>query len=268
MSMRDLLDQLGHGQADDPTEAARRAMRPKLVRRFYASTSVSEEHGGFSVLLDGKPIKTPARRTLAVPGPVLARAVAAEWEAQSADIDPANMPLTRLVNTIIDGVGPAPAPVAAEVAKYLGSDLLFYRADSPEGLVERQAGEWDPIIEWAHWELNARFILSAGISFVPQPEPALAHARAAIPEDPWLLGPVHSMMTLTGSALLALAVLLGRVDVETAWRAAHVDEDWNIEHWGTDELALKRRKFRHAEMLAAATVIEAIMPGRGAKHLS
>ena len=139
--------------------------------------------------------------------------------------------------------------------KYLASDLVCYRASSPRGLVERQARHWDPILDWAREALDADFALGEGVVYVAQPQAALAAARAAIPTDPWRLGAVHAATTLTGSALLALALANGRLTVEEAWQAAHVDEDWNMEQWGRDEAALERRAFRFAEMQAAATVL-------------
>jgi chaperone required for assembly of F1-ATPase len=145
--------------------------------------------------------------------------------------------------------------VAEEVAKYLGSDLLFYRAGMPEGLVARQAQRWDPILAWAHRVLGAHFMLVEGVVFVPQPDAAIAAARAAIPADPWRLGAVSSITTLTGSGLLALALDHGQIDTDAAWAAAHVDEDWQMEHWGRDDVALARRAYRFGEMQAAATVL-------------
>jgi chaperone required for assembly of F1-ATPase len=168
------------------------------------------------------------------------------------------MPLTRLANSIIDGVVDAPQPVADDIAKYLASDLLFYRADQPDRLVARQAQAWDPLLVWAREVLGARFVLAEGVVFVRQADQALAAARAAIPADPWQLGALSSITTLTGSALLALALLRGRIDVDEAWAAAHVDEDWNMELWGRDELALQRRAFRFSEMQAAATMLWAM----------
>ena len=253
--MRDLFEEIFAHQPLDPTEAARRGMRPHLRRRFYARAEVAEGEGGFAVLLDGRPVKTPARRTLAAPTRGLAEALAAEWEAQRDVVDPAKMPLTRLANSIIDGVADAPAAVAAEAEKYLASDLVCYRAEGPDGLVARQAGAWDPVIAWAREALGARFVVAAGMVFVVQPDAALAAARAALPRDPWRLGAFHAVTTLTGSALIALAVLNGRLGVEEAWRAAHVDEDWNMDFWGRDELALERRAARYAEMQAACLVL-------------
>jgi chaperone required for assembly of F1-ATPase len=192
---------------------------------------------------------------LVLPSRALAEAVAAEWEAQRDAIDPAAMPLTRLANTIIDGVSEARAPVAAEVEKYLGSDLVFYRAEEPAGLVALQARHWDPVLDWAHETGGVRFMLAAGVMFVAQLPSAVAAMRATFPDDPWRLGAVHVMTTLTGSALIALAVMHGRLTPEEAWAAAHVDEDWNISQWGRDALALERRAFRWEEMRAAATVL-------------
>ena len=253
--MRDPADDPEVGQPTDPNAAARRAMRPPLRRRFYETATAQAGEGGFAVRLDGKPVRTPARRLLAAPSQALAVALAAEWQTQAELIDPAMMPLTRLANAIIDGVAAAPHAVAAEVAKYLGSDLVLYRADAPERLVERQARHWDPIVAWAHESLGARFVPADGVVLVRQPEGALAAGAAAIPSDPWRLGAVHSITTLTGSALIALAVAHGRLAAEPAWEAAHVDEDWNMERWGRDALALQRRGFRFAEMRAAATVL-------------
>jgi chaperone required for assembly of F1-ATPase len=165
------------------------------------------------------------------------------------------MPLTRLANAIIDGVADASLPVAAEIAKYLASDLVFYRATSPPGLVERQARHWDPILDWARQALGADFKLGEGVVHVAQPEAALAAARAAIPEEPWRLGAVHAITTLTGSALIALAMARGALSADAAWQAAHVDEDWNMAQWGCDEMAMARRDFRLAEFSTAATVL-------------
>jgi chaperone required for assembly of F1-ATPase len=207
------------------------------------------------VLLDGRAVKTPAGGTLAAPSRALAQAIAAEWDAQGERIDPATMPLTRLANTIIDGVAPDPGPVADEIVKYLGSDLVCYRADTPEGLVRLQGRNWDPILMWAREELGARLVLTEGVVFVEQPQHAVAAARKAIPSDPWRLGAVNLITTLTGSGLIALAIAAKRLSVDEAWAAAHVDEDWNMDFWGHDELAMQRRATRFVDMQAAGTVL-------------
>ena len=252
--MRDIFTDIFAGERVDPIEASRRNMRPPLPRRFYGAATIDESDGGFRVLLDGRPARTPARNTLTAPTHALAQAIAAEWQAQAETIDPATMPLTRLANSILDGVAAAPEPVAAEIEKYLGSDLLFYRAEGPQGLLERQAQHWDPILDWARETLDARFVLAQGVVYTAQPQAALAKACAIIPRDPWRLGAIHSITTLTGSALIALAMLEGVLTTEDAWQAAHVDEDWNMDQWGRDEIALARRARRLAEFEAAATV--------------
>jgi chaperone required for assembly of F1-ATPase len=256
--MRDLFESIFPDEPLDPTEAARRAMRPQLRRRFYQRAEVEDAEDEFRVLLDGRPMKTPARRTLAAPSRTLAQQLAAEWDAQRDVIDPVKLPLTRLANSIIDGVIDAPSAVALEVERYLACDLVFYRAGGPAGLVMRQAKAWDPVLAWAREAMGARFLLAEGIVFVTQPAQALAAASAAIPKHPWRLGAVHTITTLTGSALIALALAHGALSVDAAWAAAHVDEDWNMEFWGRDELALEQRAARLSELQAAAAVLAAI----------
>jgi chaperone required for assembly of F1-ATPase len=250
--MRELFDIM---PPENPIKAAQRDARPALRRRFYEGATAVPISTGYAVRLDDKPIRTPARRVLAAPTLALAEAIAAEWQAQQDVVDPAKMPLTRLANAIVDGVADAPLPVAEEIAKYLGSDLLFYRAGSPPGLVERQARHWDPILDWARQALGADFKLGEGVVYVAQPQAALAAARATIPEEPWRLGAVHSITALSGSALIALAIARGALAADAAWQAALVDEDWNMAQWGRDEMAMARRDFRFAEFQAAATVL-------------
>jgi chaperone required for assembly of F1-ATPase len=252
--MRELFEDVFGNDPLDPMESARRNMRPNLRKRVYERATVSDD-APFALLLDGRGVKTPAGGTLAAPTRALGEAIAAEWNSQGERIDPATMPLTKLANTIIDGVAPNPEPVVEEVAKYLGSDLVCYRADAPDGLVASQAQHWDPVLAWARDTHGARFMLSEGVMFVAQPEAAVAAVRAAIPSDPWRLGAVHLITTLTGSALIALAVAGGELSVDDAWAAAHVDEDWNMKLWGRDELALERRASRFADMQAAGTVL-------------
>lgn len=256
--MREIFEDAWKNEPLDPTEAARRALRPKLRERFYRAAEARAHDDGFVIVLDGRPVRTPARKALAFPVRDLAEAAASEWAAQKDAIDPFSMPLTRLANAIIDGVVDNPAPVAQEIEKFLGTDLLYYRAARPPGLVARQSEAWDPVLAWARASLGAQFILSEGIVFVEQPEQALMRARTAVPADPWRLGAVHAMTTLTGSALLALAVAAERLSVGEAWEAAHVDEDWNMERWGEDPLVLERRAFRWAEMQAAGKVVACV----------
>jgi chaperone required for assembly of F1-ATPase len=227
--------------------------RPK---RFYRAVSVDGAAPAFRVLLDGKPIRTPARRELSLPTRALAEAVAAEWEAQGDHIDPASMPLTRLVNSVLDGVAGREAEVRAEIAKYAASDLLCYRAEAPAELVRRQGQAWDPVLAWAHEALGARLVLGQGIAPVTQPPAAGAAIERALGGlDAFALAAHHVMTTLTGSALLALAHAGARLTAEEAWAAAHVDEDWQIGQWGEDAEAAARRAGRWEEMQAASRLL-------------
>ncbi|MGD0331675.1 MAG: ATP12 family protein [Xanthobacteraceae bacterium] len=241
---------------ENAVEAVRRATRPVLRRRFYGKAGTAAAGESFAVRLDDKPVHTPAGRILAAPTLALAEAIAAEWDGQRDTINPAKMPLTRLANVIIDGVSDRPGPVAAEIQKYLATDLVCYRAAAPPGLVDRQARHWDPIVVWTHDALGAHLRVGEGVIHVVQPEAALAAAGAAIPDDPWRLGAVHTVTTLTGSALIALALLHARLTADEAWQAAHVDEDWNMAQWGRDEIALSRRAFHFTELQAAALVLQ------------
>ena len=256
--MRELFEDDSGEQPGDPNELARKAARPILRNRFYKTVEVAEVPEGFAISLDGKTLRTPARRALAVPRRPIAEALRDEWDAQTDVIDPSRMPLSRLVNSIIDGVTDRCEEVAADVIKYLGSDLLFYRAEGPDGLVARQAAAWDPIVRWAADELGARFVLAQGVVHVAQPDHALTAARKAMPSDPWRVGALHSVTSLTGSALLSLALMHDVCDGAAIWAAAHLDEDWNLETWGFDDLAAARRAARETEFKAAALVLKAM----------
>jgi len=253
--MRDIFTEIFEGEPVDPMVSARRGAKAQLRKRFYERAHIGEGEGGFAVLLDGKPVMTPARRALAAPSRALAEAIATEWNLQADVIDPEKMPLTRLANVAIDAVAAAPRPVAGEIEKYLGSDLIVYRADGPEGLIERQSLLWDPVLGWARDELGARFVLAQGVMPVAQPREAIAAAARAIPSEPWRLTAAASVTALTGSGLLALALSAGAFDADAVWAAAHVDEDWQMSQWGRDEVALQRRAAREAEFRAAALVL-------------
>jgi chaperone required for assembly of F1-ATPase len=254
--MRELFDEVAGKSPLDPEEAVRRATRVPRRQRFYARAGVIEAPDGFVITLDDKPVRTPSGRILAAPNREIADGIVAEWDGQQETIDPLTMPLTRLANSIIDAVVDRVEAVTDDVAKYFGSDLMFYRAGHPEALVAREAAQWDPIVFWAAEALGAHFILAEGIVHVRQPDTAIAAARAALPTDPWSIAALHVVTTLTGSALLALALMRGVIDQDQAWAAAHVDENWNIEKWGGDEEVAARRAARLVDFRAAATVLK------------
>jgi chaperone required for assembly of F1-ATPase len=256
--MRELFDEVSGNSPLDPEEAVRRTTRRPQRKRFYASTGVVEAPGGFAITLDGKPIRTPSGHQVVAPAREIADAIAAEWEVQQEIINPLTMPLTRFANSVVDAVGDRIEAVTEDIAKYFQSDLLFYRAGHPDALVAREAALWDPVLFWAADALGAHFILAEGIVHVRQPGSAVAAARAALPKDPWSIAALHVITTLTGSALLALALLRGAIDPDHAWAAAHVDEDWNIDKWGADEEVAARRATRSVDFRAAAGILKAL----------
>ncbi len=239
-------------------EAARRSARAVQRKRFYTSAEIGEADGGHTVTLDGKPIRTPSGRIVILPVPSLAEEIAAEWNAQNDTIDPLTMPLTRFANSVVQGVIDDAEAVADDVAKYFGSDLLFYRAGHPQGLVAREAAHWDPVLFWAAESLGAHFILAEGVVHVRQPEQAVVAARAALPGDPWAIAALHVITTVTGSALLGLALFHHVIDQDQAWAAAHVDEDWNAEQWGMDEEMAARKAAKLVDFNAAVRVLKAL----------
>jgi chaperone required for assembly of F1-ATPase len=193
-------------------------------------------------------VKTPLKRALVMPGEAMARAVAEEWDAQETHVDPMAMIITRLANTAIDRVAGDEARIVDEIVQFSASDMVCYRADTPDSLVGRQGAQWDPVLDWAHQTLGCRFICVAGVMHQAQPDTSLEKLREALSaESPWRLTAIHNMTTLTGSALVAVMTGAGALDAEAAWAAAHVDEDWQIEQWGEDKEAQCRRALRKAD---------------------
>lgn len=245
--------------ANDPSSAGTPAAasatpsdRPRM-KRFYTAAGVEPAgEGQWRIVLDGRPVRTPGRRPVEIANRDLAEAVAAEWQAQGAFIDPVSMPLVRLVNSALDGVEPNKAAVAAEIVKYAGSDLLCYRADSPAALVALQGDIWDPLLAWVREEIGAAFILSEGIIHVTQPPRSLEAVAKALPDDALRLAALNLATTLSGSSVIALALWRGRLTAEEAWRAAHVDEEVQETMWGVDAEAMERRAARFRDFAAAA----------------
>jgi chaperone required for assembly of F1-ATPase len=205
-------------------------------------------------------VKTPGKALLVLPTEAAAELVAKEFAAQIETLDLASMPVYRLVNTAIDGVASDPQAVVEDILRFSSSDMLCYRADGPHTLVQRQNEAWDPVLDWARATLGARLLLAEGVIHVEQPREAIAAIGVHLNQrsEPLKLAALHVMTSLTGSALLALAVDFRELDAETAWQAAHVDEDFQAEHWGQDAVALARRASRKRDMIAAAKLIEAI----------
>jgi chaperone required for assembly of F1-ATPase len=245
-------------ETSPPSSATEPARKPSLPKRFYSQVTTKDEGGGLaSLLLDSKPVRTPGKAPLVLPNAALAEAVAEEWRGQGARIDPETMPLTKLANSIIDGVSGREAAVRDDILKYAASDLLCYRAEGPKGLVALQTRHWDPVVAWAKRDLGVPLHLAEGVMHVGQPQASLdAIGDRLAGFDAWSLAALHVMTGLTGSALLALAVGLGRLAPEAAWTAAHVDEDWQISQWGEDEEAKRRRMSRQRDFDASARMLE------------
>jgi chaperone required for assembly of F1-ATPase len=245
--MREHFDEIAGQSETNPMEAARRSSRAVQRKRFYTDVGVGEADGGYTVTLDGKPIKTPSGRTVVVPARALAEMIAAEWNAQGEFIEPLTMPLTRFANSVVQGVVDQTDAVKDDVAKYFASDLLFYRAGHPEGLVAREAAHWDPILFWARDALGAHFILAEGVMHVRQPDAAIAAARGALPADPWMIAALH--------------VITGVIDAQQVWAAAHVDEDWNAEKWGVDDEVAARKAAKLVDFNAVAAALKELRQG-------
>jgi chaperone required for assembly of F1-ATPase len=242
----------------DPMRAAQANMRPPALRRFYKRADfVAADGGGFALRLDGRGARTPGKRPLVAPTRAVAELIAAEWATQGETIEPLSMPATRLANSAIDGVADALAATRAEIANYAAADLVCYRAEAPQALVALQAAAYDPVLAWARDRLDAHFMATVGIAHVAQPEAALAAVREAVEAyvDPFAVAALHVMTSLAGSLLLALMTAEGALSPETAWRAAHVDEDFQIGRWGEDDEAKVRRAVRRRDFAAAAKVL-------------
>jgi chaperone required for assembly of F1-ATPase len=218
------------------------------VKRFYKAAEATPER---TIQLDGRPVKTPGRQDLAAPTPALAEAIAAEWNAQGDRIDPRSMPLTGLANAAIDRIGPARQSFADGLATYGESDLLCYRAEGPASLVARQAQSWDPILAWARRRYDVDFVVTDGIIHAPQPANTIAQlAQAVHARDAFALAGLSPLVTISGSLVIALALAEGAIDLEFAWVASMLDEQWQAENWGEDNEAAKALAARRADFEA------------------
>ncbi|MFB9149958.1 ATP12 family chaperone protein [Roseovarius ramblicola] len=208
------------------------------AKRFWTAAEAVEAGDGYGVRLDGRPVRTPAKAELVVPTLPLARKIAAEWDAQEGEIRPATMPMTRAANAAIDRVAREQEAVAAMLAEYGGSDVLCYRADSPAGLVARQAEAWDPLLDWAESAFSVRLRTTTGVMHVAQDREALDRLHAEVRLlDIWALTAFHDLVCLSGSLVIGLAALRDQAPVEALWRVSRIDESWQQEQWGSDEEA-------------------------------
>ena len=227
------------------------------MKRFWKAADVVETDGCWGVELDGKPLRTPAREPLTVPTKALADAIAGEWNRVEEKFDSRGLPLTGLANAAIDRVAPDKQAFADDLARYAESYLACYRSEGPQGLVERQAELWDPLLGWGQRRFDVDFKTTGGIVHVAQPQATvdrLAHAISML--DPFRLAGLSPLVTIGGSLLAALGVLEGAFTPEQAWEAVSADDLWQLEKWGSDaeaEAALANRRW---DYLAAAKFLE------------
>ena len=226
------------------------------MKRFWKQARVEQVEGGWLIRLDERPVRTPARRLCVVPVAGMADGIADEWNAQGERIDPLSMPLTRAASTCLDRVMPEVDGVRRTVAAYGGTDLLCYRAPEPAELAQREARGWDPLIEWAARAFGARLAVGEGVMHIAQPPETVARLSAEVRAlDPWELTALSELTSLSGSLVLALAVLHGRVPADEAWALSRIDEQWNIEQWGEDAEAARQTARRETDFLAAAELL-------------
>jgi chaperone required for assembly of F1-ATPase len=213
------------------------------MKRFYTQARAAPAESGFTVTLDGKPLRTPGKATLLVPTEALAVAIAEEWQAQSDDIDPLQMPLTRLAATAIDRVAPQRGAAVAEILAYVGSDLVCFRASEPAALVARQESVWQPLVAWVRERYDVALAVTTGIVAAPQ-QPRVADAIRRVVESlaPLPLTVLHALTTAAGSVVVGLAAMEGRLDVAGIWAAAQLEEDFQIERWGEPPESAARRQ--------------------------
>ena len=229
----------------------------KTFKRFYKQAEARQAETGFSIHLDGKPIKTPTGHPLATPSQTLAQAIAQEWDEQGEMVTPATMPLTQLASTAIDRVGPERAHITNELMNYAGTDLLCYRAETPGDLVARQTREWQPLLDWAALSLDAPLVTTTAMMAISQPPQALAALEHHLGRfDVWRLTAIQSATAALGSLVLALALAEGRLSAGEAFQVSQLDETYQIEQWGEDYEAADRRAELAADIAAAGRFLD------------
>jgi len=231
------------------------------MKRFYKDVSVARAEDGFRVLLDGRPVKTPAKNALALPTGALADAVAAEWRGQGEEVAPAAMPFLRLANTVIDGVNENRAEVIAAILRFGENDLLCYRAAQPADLAARQRQGWQPVLDWARQRYGVDFTVVEGFTHADQPPATLAAFRAALEaRDSFSLAALHVAASVTGSVVLALALAEGALTAARVFAISRIDDDYQAEKWGRDHEAQARAAKLAHELDIAAAFIAAARP--------
>ena len=223
------------------------------AKRFWTKAHATPCEGGFTVHLDARAVKTPAKRALVVPTTAMAEAIASEWDAQHGLVKPQTMPFTRMANSALDKVAAQFAEVAGLLAAYGNSDLLCYRASNPDRLIARQAAAWDPLVQWSADALDAPLIVTQGVVHVDQPTSSQSRLSQLVHGfSPFQLAAVHDLVAISGSLVLALAVTREKISADQAWTLSRLDETWTAEQWGRDAEAEQLEALKHAAFLDAA----------------
>lgn len=257
--MRDQLDDI-QKHLNDGYGRAQHLNRVELPKRFYKEVAAGPVDGGFVVTLDGRPVKTPGLKVpVVVPAAPLAVTMAEEWSAQGEFINPATMPMVRLINSALESGEHMIPAFRDEVMKFAAGDMMLYRADTPQGLVAAQEAAWDKAMVTLARHFGVTFQPTVGLIHQPQPKATMDRLAAALERENLLtMTALVSITGLTGSGLLAIGLLHKLFPVEHVWEAAHVDEDFQISHWGQDEEAAERRAIRRVEFDTAVAVVEAL----------
>ena len=229
------------------------------MKRFWTDVTVEPDESGWAILLDGRPLKTPARAALAVPTQALAEAIAEEWRSVGETVDPRAMPLTGLANAAIDRVAPDRQAFAQGLARYAEADLACYRVEGPRELVAQQELSWDPLLAWARRRYDVEFATTCGLMHVAQPGATverLSHAIAAL--DAFQLAGLSPLVTVGGSLVAGLAVIEKAIGADEAWKAVSIDEQWQLDQWGADAEAEKALDNRRRDFMAGARLLELV----------
>jgi len=223
------------------------------VKRFYKDASVGERDGRWHVLLDGRAVKTVGGNPQALPTRALAEAMAAEWAAQSEEIDPAAFPFRDLADYAADVVTARPEDAVAAILPYGETDTLCYRAEDGHALRREQDLVWEPLLRAAEARHALSFVRVGGIMHQPQPAATRARIVELLSEmGPYQLAALQTVTALAASFTLGLAALEPGADLGALWNAANLEEDWQAERWGRDAEAEARRETRRKAFLAAA----------------
>lgn len=224
------------------------------MKRFYKDVSVSPVGESHAILLDGRPMKTPQRNPLAVPLSGLADGIAAEWAAQGEDIIPASMPLTGLAQGALDQVENERDRIVGRIGAFADSDMLYYRADAgQQALIDHQAEHWDPLLDWARDRYDVGFNLIHGIRYEAQPEETITRLTNVVEaQDGFAVAAMLSLVGLSGSLIATLALVEQAYDTETLWPLVNLEELWQEQQWGRDDVAVAMRDLKQAEFEAAA----------------